>query len=331
LTVLFFSGCAFAESNKDTVLEIIKPFYSVFNPGVDATAVLNSITTPDWRSCGNNAVEPCLNVAGVVSSFIQGFGNAMVPGSITFEFKEIGLADDKVIVRGELSAIPKSLDQAPFFFCNPAHARFTIMTLDIHEIKHGLFASSFHLENFAGALGQIAAANPGCTFPVGPQAQCNLLTNTADFDGNTVAGTITFTQVDDSSMAITGNVTGLAANSVHGWHIHQFGINELLVTSNPHKMCADAGLHFNPFNVTHGDLDQGHVGDLGNLVANGAGVFTAALTAHLASVNAIVGRTLVIHALQDDLGIGNSSDSHTVGHSGVRLACCNIHFLNPAS
>jgi len=35
----------------------------------------------------------------------------------------------------------------------------------------------------------------------------------------------------------------------------------------------------------------------------------------------ILGRAIVVHELEDDLGKGNQTDSKTTGHAGGRLAC----------
>jgi Cu-Zn family superoxide dismutase len=36
------------------------------------------------------------------------------------------------------------------------------------------------------------------------------------------------------------------------------------------------------------------------------------------------GRSLIIHADEDDLGLGSHEDSKTTGHSGARIACAII-------
>ena len=73
-----------------------------------------------------------------------------------------------------------------------------------------------------------------------------------------------------------------------------------------------------------------HAGDLGNIVANedGKATFNIILmpdsSTKLFGPNTIIGRTLVIHAGEDDLGLANTSDSASTGSAGSRLACAII-------
>jgi Cu/Zn superoxide dismutase len=56
---------------------------------------------------------------------------------------------------------------------------------------------------------------------------------------------------------ITGSISGLVANSIHGFHVHQFG--DLSATDG-----TATGGHWNPLSGTHGylDLPTRHAGDL---------------------------------------------------------------------
>eukprot|EP01087_Luapelamoeba_hula_P008008 TRINITY_DN1989_c0_g1_i2.p1 TRINITY_DN1989_c0_g1~~TRINITY_DN1989_c0_g1_i2.p1 ORF type:complete len:115 (+),score=15.37 TRINITY_DN1989_c0_g1_i2:145-489(+) len=40
--------------------------------------------------------------------------------------------------------------------------------------------------------------------------------------------------------------------------------------------------------------------------------------------HSVIGRTMVVHADEDDLGTGGHNDSKTTGHAGARIACCVI-------
>ncbi|MED6204105.1 hypothetical protein PIB30_005831 [Stylosanthes scabra] len=67
--------------------------------------------------------------------------------------------------------------------------------------------------------------------------------------------------------------------------------------------------HFNPNNLTHGapEDEVRHAGDLGNIVANANGVAEATIVDNqipLSGPNSVVGRALVVHELEDDLGKG---------------------------
>ncbi|KXJ17103.1 superoxide dismutase [Cu-Zn] [Exaiptasia diaphana] len=131
-----------------------------------------------------------------------------------------------------------------------------------------------------------------------------------------VKGTIHFEQEGDKCK-ITGEVTGLTEGK-HGFHIHQFG--------DYTNGCTSAGSHFNPFKKDHAgpeDADR-HVGDLGNIVAGADKVAKVDITdgqVTLLGEHSVIGRSVVVHVGEDDLGRGGHDDSKTTGHAGGRLAC----------
>ncbi|XP_012260875.1 superoxide dismutase [Cu-Zn] [Athalia rosae] len=133
-----------------------------------------------------------------------------------------------------------------------------------------------------------------------------------------VKGTLYFEQAGESSpVKVTGEVTGLQPG-LHGFHIHEFGDNT--------NGCTSAGPHFNPFSKEHGGPDASvrHVGDLGNVEAGKDGVAKVNITdkqIQLLGQHNIIGRTLVVHADPDDLGLGGHELSKTTGNAGGRLAC----------
>jgi len=111
-----------------------------------------------------------------------------------------------------------------------------------------------------------------------------------------VAGEINFAQSGGKVM-VTGEVTGLTPGE-HGFHVHEKG--DLSDTEKGES----AGGHFNPDMEDHGrpsDTTR-HAGDFGNITANAEGVAEIKFedtVVKLDGANAIVGRSIVIHAQAD--------------------------------
>ena len=122
----------------------------------------------------------------------------------------------------------------------------------------------------------------------------------------------------DGKTTFTGKILGLTPNKKHGFHIHEAGD----LTDG----CMSACAHYNPYNKNHGDRLAGerHVGDLGNLLgdSNGACNFTFDdFLVKLSGDYSVIGRSLIIHEDEDDLGLGDEKDSLTTGHAGKRIVC----------
>ena len=136
---------------------------------------------------------------------------------------------------------------------------------------------------------------------------------------SSVRGVVSFYQESPAdSTKIVANVWGLNPNSLHGFHIHEWG--------DLTKGCDSAGPHFNPHGKSHGapSSPERHVGDLGNIKTNERGAGFISTTDQLISLfgdYSVVGRSVVIHEGEDDLGRGASEASKTTGNSGGRLGC----------
>lgn len=131
---------------------------------------------------------------------------------------------------------------------------------------------------------------------------------------NSVSGVVTFTKVADG-VQVVADFKGLTPGK-HGFHLHEFG-NCACDTAT----CA--GDHFNPTAQPHGgpESKQRHVGDFGNVVANEQGEAHLELIDKQLQLNgrhSIVGRSVIIHAQEDDLV------SQPSGNSGARIGCGNI-------
>jgi Cu-Zn family superoxide dismutase len=133
-----------------------------------------------------------------------------------------------------------------------------------------------------------------------------------------VKGVLHFTQDGEGqATTITGEISGLS-QGLHGFHVHEFGDNT--------NGCISAGPHYNPFKKTHGGPTDEirHVGDLGNVEAGANGVAQINMSdklIHLTGPYSIIGRTMVVHALTDDLGKGGNDESLKTGNAGARVGC----------
>ncbi len=129
-----------------------------------------------------------------------------------------------------------------------------------------------------------------------------------------IAGRAVFAGVATGGVQVYGEIRGLTPNSSHGFHIHEVG--DCSATDG-----MSAGGHFNPTHKEHGNVDStdSHVGDLGNLVADAAGVARFSVFKSEAVLGAtegnVIGRSLLVHALVDDL------KTQPTGASGARVAC----------
>jgi len=138
-------------------------------------------------------------------------------------------------------------------------------------------------------------------------------------EGNPTAGHVLFTQVE-GGVRVEGKISGLTPGK-HGFHVHQYG--DLRKSDG-----TSTGGHFNPTMHDHAgpDSDIRHIGDLGNVIANEAGVaefdfLDTKLTFEGSS--SIIGRGLIVHAGEDDL------QSQPTGAAGARVGMAVIGHFNP--
>jgi superoxide dismutase, Cu-Zn family len=143
-------------------------------------------------------------------------------------------------------------------------------------------------------------------------------------EGNKASGTVQFTRQGDGVHVVI-QLEGLTPGE-HGFHVHDLGD-----CSAPNG--TSAGGHFNPFASPHGakDAAERHVGDLGNVTADGTGKVAVdfvdtriALPGGAANEAAsIIGRGVIVHAGRDDL------KSQPTGDAGARVACGVIGIAKP--
>jgi len=124
----------------------------------------------------------------------------------------------------------------------------------------------------------------------------------------------------------------------HGFHIHRAGDLRGSVKNGNSRFplggCQGACDHWHKGRHSqHGPAPgksrrQRHTGDLGNVsmrISKKTGkphfFTTRRYTLKNVRPSELFGRTLIVHADRDDLGLGPHEDSKTTGHSGARIAC----------
>jgi Cu-Zn family superoxide dismutase len=140
-------------------------------------------------------------------------------------------------------------------------------------------------------------------------------------------GTVTITQqVEGGPIVVEGIIFNLKPNSRFGLHVHEQG--------DITNACLSAGGHFNPYVKQHGSERsvERHWGDFGNILSDGIGnarIFITVQEGSLIGSDGYIGRALVLHAREDDLGLTDHEKSKTTGNSGDRIACGIIGIRQP--
>ena len=147
------------------------------------------------------------------------------------------------------------------------------------------------------------------------QSKSKIQEAVAVIDAGKIKGTVVFTQKEDH-IRIKIDIKGLSKNHLHGFHIHESG--------DLREGCKSCCSHYNPNGSEHGGLDNGHKGDLGNIKTDENGNCFTSIKTDKIIVDEILGRSIIIHQDEDDLGLGTFDDSKTTGHSGARIACSII-------
>jgi len=127
-------------------------------------------------------------------------------------------------------------------------------------------------------------------------------------------------------VVVEGIIFNLKPKSRFGMHVHEQGD----LTNG----CQSTGAHFNPYGKQHGSerSAERHWGDFGNLISDGLGnsrVLINVPEGSLIGVDGYIGRAVVLHEREDDLGLTDNELSKKTGDSGNRIACGVVGIRQP--
>lgn len=142
----------------------------------------------------------------------------------------------------------------------------------------------------------------------------------AVFQGlNNITGTVVFKDTVNGQCQIKAVFTSLPPGK-HGFHIHHSGDLRgegcKLACDHYHKGAPQS--HGGPPSRS---TTPRHTGDLGNIEGP---EFQKTYLLPNVTVQELIGRSIIVHEDEDDLGQGPFEDSQTTGHSGNRIGCAII-------
>lgn len=128
---------------------VVQTFYDFLsNPGSQshASTFRDNVAT-DWQSIGNYSGKN-----KTADAFIGQLGHfsKLIP-DMKWNVEEMVQAGNRVIVPGRATGTPVG----PLFGVDGMGKSFIIMSIDIHTLENGKITKSYHVEDWAGALGQL--------------------------------------------------------------------------------------------------------------------------------------------------------------------------------
>jgi predicted ester cyclase len=149
VALAFAASPASAQMTEETARASLVPFYKALNAANarEAPELIRQSTTPEWVTCRGN--DLCNSRDEVMAAIGQRLRN--IP-DLKWEIKEVLVAGDRVIVRGEATGTPTGE-----LMGSPTNGKsFKLMSLDVHTLIGGKITRTYHVEDWQGAFRQMA-------------------------------------------------------------------------------------------------------------------------------------------------------------------------------
>ena len=150
MTVLLIGSMANSVMANEKI--VVQAFYDFLsNPASEEhAAAFKAATDENWQSIGDysGTNKKRDQFIGQVSGFF-----AKLMPDLNWEVQEMIQEGNTVVVRSRATGTPKG----PLFGVDGKGKGFDILTIDIHTVENGKIVSSYHVEDWAGALQQLKA------------------------------------------------------------------------------------------------------------------------------------------------------------------------------
>jgi predicted ester cyclase len=146
VTVIAAGAGAVRAGDKDIVEALYtKVLSDATSP--ELAARVNEVLSPSWRSIGDYS-----NPAKTRDQFlIQLQRTGVAAPDMVFRIEDILQLGNRFVVRGRATATPLST----FLGVAATGQKFEIMTIDIHTVEKNMIVTSYHVEDWRGAIEQI--------------------------------------------------------------------------------------------------------------------------------------------------------------------------------
>jgi len=128
---------------------IVMPLYDALNQPAkkDVASLLAQAANPEYRSYHTNEESVSRDELADIFNLI----GASVP-DLCWTIEDIQTFGDQIVVRGKATGTPTG----EFWGAKPTGKSFSTMAIDIFTVKNGKLACAYHVENWVGALQQMA-------------------------------------------------------------------------------------------------------------------------------------------------------------------------------
>ena len=145
----FAASPASAQMTEEAARASLVPFYKALNAvnAKEAPELIKQSTTPEWVTCRGN------DLCNTRDEVMAGVGQRLktIP-DLKWEIKEVLVAGNRVIVRGEATGTP-----AGELMGAPTNGKsFKLMSLDFHTLVGGKIVRTYHVEDWQGAFRQMS-------------------------------------------------------------------------------------------------------------------------------------------------------------------------------
>ena len=141
---------AISAQANDAMRSVVEPFYTKIltrASGADVAATAEAVISENWQSIGDYSGKTKSRDQFVKQ--MVGFGK-LIP-DMTWKIEEMIVSGNRVIVRGRATGTPTG----PMFGVDGKGKSWDIMSIDIHTVENGKIVTSYHVEDWAGAIRQL--------------------------------------------------------------------------------------------------------------------------------------------------------------------------------